>query len=300
MLVGTACSSRFKDGCGEKFRVGKDVRDEDQVLDLQVLFLRQRGQRNKSSIAARSFIEQEFRKLMFVRVADDGCDAGKRRNFFRSALRVAPGHDNSCQRILPLHAANGSPRILIRRNRNRARVQYDQIGARGGGSFQAAGLELAFECGTVGLRSTASEIFYVEGGHAIIVAQVAGFCGHTSILLQIAAGSVPTSREMPAQAVATFFLCVKHSRHRIGRPWVGRNGTVVSLPHWEHVARVSTRVKCCALPLVGGAVRMATRFDLQALQRLGSFLNCLSWKNSCSPAVKTKSAPQSMHVSTLS
>jgi hypothetical protein len=44
------------------------------------------------------------------------------------------------------------------------------------------------------LRSTASEIFYMEGGHAIIVAQVASFCGHTSILLQIAAGCVPTSR----------------------------------------------------------------------------------------------------------
>ena len=42
------------------------------------------------------------------------------------------------------------------------------------------------------------------------------------------------------------------------------------------------------------------RFALHCLQCLGSFLNCLSWKNSCSPAVKTNSAPQSMHVNTRS
>jgi len=45
---------------------------------------------------------------------------------------------------------------------------------------------------------------------------------------------------------------------------------------------------------------VAARFDLQVLHRLGSFLNCLSWKNNCSPAVKTKSLPQSMHLRTLS
>ena len=170
----------------------------------------------------------------------------------------------------------------------------------GGSASEAACFELAFEGGAVGLSSAASEVFYVEGSHGIIVAQVTELCGHTSIPVQLAAGCAPSSEKMMGQAVATFFFCVKHSRHRIGRPCVGRNGTVVSLPHWEQVARGSTRVKWCALPLVGGAVRMATRLDLQVLQRLGSFLNCLSWKNSCSPAVKTKSAPQSMQVSTLS
>jgi len=38
---------------------------------------------------------------------------------------------------------------------------------------------------------------------------------------------------------------------------------------------------------------------LQFLQRLGSFVNFLSWKNSCSPAVNTKSVPQSMHFKNL-
>ncbi|HTC94917.1 MAG TPA: hypothetical protein VK699_15855 [Terriglobales bacterium] len=34
--------------------------------------------------------------------------------------------------------------------------------------------------------------------------------------------------------------CWKHSRQKTGRPWVGLKGTVVSLPHPEHVALVST------------------------------------------------------------
>src|ERR1700687_2922185 len=42
------------------------------------------------------------------------------------------------------------------------------------------------------------------------------------------------------------------------------------------------------------------RFDLQVLQRLGSFLKFLSWKKCCSPAVNTKSAPQSIHLRTRS
>lgn len=42
------------------------------------------------------------------------------------------------------------------------------------------------------------------------------------------------------------------------------------------------------------------RFALHNLHRFGSFLNCLSWKNNCSPAVKTNSLPQSMHLRILS
>ncbi len=42
------------------------------------------------------------------------------------------------------------------------------------------------------------------------------------------------------------------------------------------------------------------RLVLQALQRLGSFLKFLSWKKCCSPAVNTKSAPQSTHLRTRS
>src|SRR5436309_4267704 len=87
--------------------------------------------------------------------------------------------------------------------------------------------------------------------------------------------------------------CWKHSRHSTGRPCVGRNGTVVSFPHCEQFVRVSVFGDEC--PRDGPrevAPRTATRLPLQFLQRFGSFLNCLSWKNSCSPAVNTKSGPQ--------
>src|ERR1700693_6307294 len=91
--------------------------------------------------------------------------------------------------------------------------------------------------------------------------------------------------------------CWKHSRQKTGRPCVGLKGTVVSLPHWEQVVRVSVLLGTCPGT---GAPKTETRFALQALQRLGSFLNCLSKKNSCSPAVKIKSAPQSIHLRILS
>src|SRR2546429_2804474 len=88
-------------------------------------------------------------------------------------------------------------------------------------------------------------------------------------------------------------FCWKHSRQKTGLPCVGLKGTVVSLPHCEQTVLVSTLV--WEWPWGGAAPNTATRFDLQALHRFGSFLNCLSRKKSCSPAVKTKSAPQSIH-----
>ena len=76
----------------------------------------------------------------------------------------------------------------------------------------------------------------------------------------------------------------KQLRHNTGRPCVGLNGTVVSAPHSEHVVRVSGRTR-----------DPVARFALHTLQRFGSFVNCFSWKNSCSPAVNTNSFPQSTH-----
>src|SRR5271157_2761366 len=99
------------------------------------------------------------------------------------------------------------------------------------------------------------------------------------------------------QAVAAVVRrCWKHSLQRTGRPCVGLKGTVVSLPQAEQLVRVSTLERG---PEAIGPNKLVF-LPLQALQRLGSFLNCLSRKNSCSPAVKTKSAPQSIHFKTLS
>src|SRR5438105_4204248 len=87
----------------------------------------------------------------------------------------------------------------------------------------------------------------------------------------------------------------KHSLQKTGRPCVGRNGTVVSLPHAEHMVTVSTRSR--AIPPPAGR---AARLPLQALHRFGSFLKFLSAKNCCSPAVQMNSVPQSTHLRILS
>src|SRR5262252_6565721 len=88
--------------------------------------------------------------------------------------------------------------------------------------------------------------------------------------------------------------CWKHSRQKTGRPCVGRKGTVVSLPHCEQLVFVSARTGVEDPPID------SARLALQDLQRLGSFLNPLSAKNICSPAVNTNSAPHSAHFRTLS
>src|SRR6202051_4206537 len=93
----------------------------------------------------------------------------------------------------------------------------------------------------------------------------------------------------------------KHCRHSTGLPCVGLKGTVVSIPHSEHSVRVSVRESPAATGPAPDSVRTPVDlFDLQGLQRFGSFLNCLSKKKSCSPAVKKNSPPQSAHVKSLS
>src|SRR6188474_821321 len=80
------------------------------------------------------------------------------------------------------------------------------------------------------------------------------------------------------------FRVWKHSLQKTGRPCVGLNGTVVSLPQFEQLVTVSTRSRATIAP----AGRLAL-LALQALHRLGSFLKFLSAKNCCSPAVQTNS-----------
>src|SRR5215471_17474502 len=87
----------------------------------------------------------------------------------------------------------------------------------------------------------------------------------------------------------------KHSLQNTGRPWVGLKGTVVSLPQAEQLVSVSTRSRVPPPP-----AGRAARLPLQALHRFGSFLKFLSAKNCCSPAVHTKSVPQSTHLRILS
>src|SRR5271154_6658288 len=95
-------------------------------------------------------------------------------------------------------------------------------------------------------------------------------------------------------------LLWKHCRQSTGRPCVGLNGTVVSMPHAEHSVRVSVRESPAAAGPVPGFRAAPDRLDLHGLQRFGSFLNCLSKKKSCSPAVKMNSPPQPAQVKSRS
>src|ERR687886_279884 len=51
----------------------------------------------------------------------------------------------------------------------------------------------------------------------------------------------------------------KHSRQKTGRPCVGRNGTVVSLPHAEQLVVVSTRSRPMAAALPAGRAEAGCR-----------------------------------------
>src|SRR5271163_5071219 len=113
-----------------------------------------------------------------------------------------------------------------------------------------------------------------------------------ALVLQLLTSEV----ELLGQAAPSARRCWKHSRQKTGRPCVGRKGTVVSFPHWEHVVLVSERIWEAPPPPPPPSARLA----LQPLHLFGSFLKPLSAKNICSPAVKTNSAPHSAHFSTRS
>ena len=74
------------------------------------------------------------------------------------------------------------------------------------------------------------------------------------------------------------------------------------MPHAEHVACVSTRSRenPSLRPPPGLDMVLVALLALHYLQRFGSFLNCLSAKKSCSPAVQMNSLPQSTHLRDLS
>src|SRR5580698_3308125 len=72
------------------------------------------------------------------------------------------------------------------------------------------------------------------------------------------------------------------------------------MPHSEHSVRVSVRDKPAAAGPPPVFRPTPERLDLHGLHRFGSFLNCLSKKKSCSPAVKMNSPPQSAQVKSRS
>ena len=87
------------------------------------------------------------------------------------------------------------------------------------------------------------------------------------------------------QLGTAFRALSKHDLHSTGLFWVGLNGTVVSIPHSEHLTCVSVDNRSRPVPLL----------VLHCLQCFGSLVNPFSRKNCCSPAENTNIAPQSEH-----
>jgi hypothetical protein len=136
-------------------------------------------------LVARTGTNNDFRELMFVRIANHTAYPRKRGDFFRRALRVATRHYDVALRILPTDAADGRAGILISRSRDRARVQYYDFRSRWCvGPGQAELLELARDSSTIGLRSPASKVLYVETrqGSSRWILRTEGFTVQASIV----------------------------------------------------------------------------------------------------------------------
>lgn len=86
------------------------------------------------------------------------------------------------------------------------------------------------------------------------------------------------------------FIFAKHSLQYTGRSSRGAKGILATPPQAAQTASCISR----------GARLAFLRLSRHSLQRCGSFTNPLDSKNSCSPAVNTNSAPQSLHTSVLS
>ena len=108
-------------------------------------------------------------------IADYLTYSGKRGNFFRRALRVTPGDNDSRFWIRSMDSSNRRACVLICSRRHRTRIQYHHVrSVFRGGALQSLIQELAFQGGAVGLCRSTAKIFYVEAAHTSILAQIGG------------------------------------------------------------------------------------------------------------------------------
>src|SRR5580658_499918 len=87
--------------------------------------------------------QNNFGKLVLVRVADHAGHAGQGRDFLGGTLSVASGDDNLRVGILALDTADGGAGILVGRGRYGTGIEDDHVRAGGRGAVQSALLELA-------------------------------------------------------------------------------------------------------------------------------------------------------------
>ena len=86
-----------------------------------------------------------FCELVFVGIAYNQIDSRQRRDFFRSALCVTSGDNDSRIGVLTADSANRGASVLISRGCHGTGVQnHDRRMFRAGGAAQASLFELAF------------------------------------------------------------------------------------------------------------------------------------------------------------
>src|SRR5215471_17391861 len=101
-----------------------------------------------------------------MRITDNDRDAGECGEFFRSALSVATGDDNTSGGVSRVNFADGVACLGVRGGGNRAGIEDHDIGrGRIGGHDRALLAELALDGGTIGLRGAATELLDVECAH---------------------------------------------------------------------------------------------------------------------------------------
>lgn len=111
----------------------------------------------------------ERRDGVLVRIADDPGDAGKRGEFFGSALRIASGGDNAGTRVLTMDAADGFAGFRVGGGCDRACVEDDDVsGDVRFGDCAALSAEALANCVGVRLRGAAPEVLDEERGHELI------------------------------------------------------------------------------------------------------------------------------------
>lgn len=110
----------------------------------------------------------ELGNLRLVGIADDPGNAWEGGEFFRGALGIATGGDDSSGGVGGMDFADCFAGLGVRGSRNCAGVDHDEIGGGGGiGGFAAAIEELALDGSAISLRGAAAELLDEKGSHAI-------------------------------------------------------------------------------------------------------------------------------------
>ena len=99
-------------------------------------------------------------------IADDECDARKRGEIFRRALRVTYSDNNFGAGVGGMNFTDGVARLSVGSGSDGARVDYNKFGGIWiGGQGASLIAELALDGSAVGLGGATAELLDVEGRH---------------------------------------------------------------------------------------------------------------------------------------